>query len=61
VVSFTPSRFTPQGESPWYPLDRRLTNWICLIKSVIAYNIFVENHQERDHWESTGVDGKILE
>jgi hypothetical protein len=24
VISFTPRSFYPQGNSPWYPLDRRL-------------------------------------
>jgi len=25
VVSFTPRPLYPQGKSPWYPLDRRLS------------------------------------
>jgi hypothetical protein len=60
VVSFTPRPLYPQGKSPWYPLDRRLSGpqnrsgrggeeknalWR---KSVIETKVSANTHNERD-------------
>jgi len=54
VVSFTPQLLYPQGKSPWYPLDRRLSGPRAILDTVVkrkrdlgyAYKILVEKPKE---------------